>query len=229
MRRGDARRPAAHAAARRRRSSSRATRRRPASAGRDRAPRAARRGPRGRCARTPRSRRGCGGCPRSSTHGCRRPRAPRSRGSDGGEGREHRVVGDVAGGEHQRRVLAVQRGELRLERDDRVVGAGDVAGAAGAGAIAREREAARLEHQRMAAHAEVVVAAPDGDGAAHAIEGRERDRARRELAPELAEHAVALLAPQSVERVAEEAVVVEAGHRAPGFQCRPSARPRRAP
>ena len=66
--------------------------------------------------------------------GVREHHATRQR---GGEGRQHGVVGDVTGGEHQRRVLAVQRGELRLQRDDRIVGTGDVAGAAGAGAVAR--------------------------------------------------------------------------------------------
>ena len=150
-------------------------------------------------------------------------------GQRAGEGREHRVVGDVAGGEHQRRVLAVQRREFRFERDDRVVGARDVAGATGAGAVARQREPARLEHQRVAAHAEVVVAAPDGDRAAHAVEGRERDRAGRQLAAELPEHAVAIFAPQAFQGFTEEAVVVEAAHPRPPVQCRPSARARRAP
>ena len=44
-------------------------------------------------------------------------------------------IGDPAGGEDERRRLAVQVGELGLELDDRMVRAGNVAGAAGAGAM----------------------------------------------------------------------------------------------
>ena len=80
-----------------------------------------------------------------------------------GQRAERRPVGDVAGGEQQRRFLAVQVGELALEQHVVVVGAGDVAGAAGAGAAAVERLVHRLEHGRVLAHAEIVVGAPDGD------------------------------------------------------------------
>ena len=51
----------------------------------------------------------------------------------------------------------------RLELHDRMMGAGDVAGAAGAGAVGARRLDARLDHVGMAAHAEIIVRAPDGD------------------------------------------------------------------
>ena len=57
-------------------------------------------------------------------------------GSRAPERAEGGPVGDVAGGEEQRRRLAVQVGELALQQHVVVGGAGDVAGAAGAGAAA---------------------------------------------------------------------------------------------
>ena len=77
--------------------------------------------------------------------------------------RERRPVRDVARGEEQRRRLAVQVGELALEQHVVVGGAGDVAGAAGAGAAAVDRLVHGREHRRVLPHAEVVVRAPDGD------------------------------------------------------------------
>ncbi len=50
-----------------------------------------------------------------------------------------REIGDPAGGEGERGGLAVQVGEFGLELHDRMVGAGDVAGAAGAGAVGARR------------------------------------------------------------------------------------------
>ena len=77
--------------------------------------------------------------------------------------RERRPVRDVARGEEQRRRLAVQVGELALQQHVVVGGAGDVAGAAGAGAAAVDRRVHRRQHRRVLAHAEIVVRAPDGD------------------------------------------------------------------
>ena len=85
------------------------------------------------------------------------------------ERRQRRPVRDVAGGEQQRRFLAVQVGELALEQHVVVVGAGDVARAAGAGAAAVERLVHGRDHLRMLAHAEIVVRAPDGDLAGGAV------------------------------------------------------------
>ena len=57
-------------------------------------------------------------------------------------------VGDPAGGEGQRRLLAVQVGEFRLELDDRMAVAGDIPRAAGAGAVAGGGLAHRRRRRR---------------------------------------------------------------------------------
>ncbi len=54
-------------------------------------------------------------------------------------------------------------GEFRLELHQRMIGAGDVAGAAGAGADAGRGLDHGADHFRMLAHAEIVVGAPDHD------------------------------------------------------------------
>ena len=106
--------------------------------------RAGGRGPSGRCAARSASRSGRGGCPRSSRRGSARPRGSPRRAAGAPRVRERRPVRDVARGEEQRRLLAVQVGELALEQHVLVGGAGDVAGAAGAGAAARRsRRASR--------------------------------------------------------------------------------------
>ena len=84
-------------------------------------------------------------------------RQHRAQGLQGG------LVGDVARGEDERGFLAVQRGELALERHVQRVGAGDVARAAGARALGADRGLHGLEHDRMLAHRQIVVAAPDRD------------------------------------------------------------------
>ena len=77
--------------------------------------------------------------------------------------RQRRVVRDVARREQQRRFLAVQIGELALQLDVEVGGAGDVARAARAGAGGVDRLVHGGEHLRVLAHAEIVVGAPDRD------------------------------------------------------------------
>ena len=81
-----------------------------------------------------------------------------------GDGRNGGEIGDPAGGEDQRRLLAVQVGEFGFELDERMAGAGNVAGAAGAGAVlARAARSHRRDDFRVDAHAEIIVGAPDGD------------------------------------------------------------------
>ena len=80
-----------------------------------------------------------------------------------GDGRDAGLVRDIAGGEHQRGRLAVQVGELALQLDQRMVGAGDVAGAAGAGAHAGGDVDHGADHLGVLGHAEIVVGAPDHD------------------------------------------------------------------
>jgi hypothetical protein len=54
-------------------------------------------------------------------------------------------------------------GELKLKLDQRMVGAGDVAGAAGARAHAAGRLLHGFHDLGILPHAEIVVGAPDGD------------------------------------------------------------------
>ena len=75
----------------------------------------------------------------------------------------------------------MERGEFGFERDMMAVGAGDVAGAAGACAVLAHGAAGRLDHRRVLAHAEVIVAAPDGD-ASLVAGGRVKIPRRREFA-----------------------------------------------
>ena len=77
--------------------------------------------------------------------------------------RQRRDIGEIAGIEQQRRALAVELGKLRLELDMEMLGAGDVAGAAGAGADGVERQVHRPDHLRVLAHGEIVVGAPHRD------------------------------------------------------------------
>ena len=131
-------------------------------------------------------------------------------GQPGAERRERSPVRDVAGGEEQRRLLAVQVGEFALEQHVVVGGAGDVAGAAGAGAAAVDRIVHRRDDLRVLAHAEVVVRAPDGDvaGALADVAGGAREGAVG--ARELGEDAVVALLAERVELLAEQGVVVHA-------------------
>ena len=55
----------------------------------------------------------------------------------------------------------MQVGEFALELDQRVIGAGDVAGAAGAGAHAGGGFHHGADHLGVLRHAEVIVGAPD--------------------------------------------------------------------
>ena len=92
--------------------------------------------------------------------GVRQDQAVRHQLGDGGDAG---LVRDVARGEHQRRLLAVQVGEFALELDQRMIGAGDVAGAARAGSHPGRGLDHGADHLRMLAHAEIVVGAPDHD------------------------------------------------------------------
>jgi hypothetical protein len=71
-----------------------------------------------------------------------------------GERRNAGLVRGVAGSEYQHRFFAVQISELALELDERMIVAGDVAGAAGAGSRSRRRLHHGLDHLRMLTHAE---------------------------------------------------------------------------
>src|SRR5262249_51399976 len=118
------------------------------------------------------------------------------------------LVRDIAGGEDQRRLLAVQVGELTLELDHRMIVAGDVTGAASAGAHPRRRFDHGANHLRMLAHAKIIVRAPDHDRA-RAVRGM--PYCMRETpgdALEIGKHAVAPFLLQPGERDGKEMVIV---------------------
>ncbi len=125
------------------------------------------------------------------------------------QGGERRVVGDIGGGEQQRRFLAVQVGELALQLDVIVRGAGDVARAARTGADRVDGLVHGGDHGGMLAHAEVVVGAPDGDRA-RGLRVVEVLGGRIGAAPALhvGKHAVAAFAMDGVERNLERLCVV---------------------
>ena len=68
-------------------------------------------------------------------------------------------VGDVAGGEHQRRLTAVEVGQLVLEGAVEVEGAVQEAGAGDAGAVSPGGHLGGLDHLRVVREAQVVVRA----------------------------------------------------------------------
>ena len=84
-------------------------------------------------------------------------------GNELGNGGNAGLVGNIARGEDQGGFLAVQIGEFMLKLHQRMMGASDVAGAAGAGADAGCGLDHRADHFRVLAHAEIIVGAPDHD------------------------------------------------------------------
>ncbi len=126
-----------------------------------------------------------------------------------------RQIGYPAGGEGERGRLSVQVGEFGLELHDRVVSAGNVARAAGAGAVGARRCNRRLDHGGMEAHAEIVVGAPYGNVARtvlFALGAPQRHREPCGVALEIGEGPVALFRLQKGDRVREAPLVV---HRQP--------------
>src|SRR4051794_33924472 len=75
----------------------------------------------------------------------------------------------IARGEDQRRLAAVQIGELALEQEMHMAVAGDVAGAAGAGPDRSQCLLHRRQHGLVLAHAEIIVRAPHRDLGADAV------------------------------------------------------------
>ena len=129
-------------------------------------------------------------------------------GHEPGQRRERRLVGGVARGEQQRRLLVMQAGQLAFQQHVVVVGAGDVAGAAGAGAAFAKRLGHGVQNHRVLAHSQVVVRAPDGDflGPVLAIAGRLGERPG--VALQVGEDAVAILRLDRLDGIAEEGLKV---------------------
>src|SRR5262244_395513 len=125
-----------------------------------------------------------------------------------GNRRNAGLVRYITGCEDERRFLAVQIGKLTLQRNQRVVGSGDIASAAGSGADARRRRHHRADHLRVLSHAEIVVRAPDHDlaPAGWRMPDRVRETAGDPL--EVCEHSIALLFSQAPQRRSKERVVI---------------------
>ena len=140
------------------------------------------------------------------------------------QGRQRGVVGDIGRGEEQRRRLAVQVGELGLQLDVVVRGAGDVARAARAGAGGIERGVHGGEHGGVLAHAQIVVGAPHGDGLGAASGEAAGSRKLAAIATDVGEHPVAPLIAQRLQRLGERTPVIHhqtsrtlGGFPSPGF------------
>ncbi len=84
-------------------------------------------------------------------------------GNELGDGGDAGLIRHIARGEDERGLLAVQVGELALELDERMIGTGNVAGTAGAGAKARRGRDHGADDFRMLPHAEIIVRAPNHD------------------------------------------------------------------
>ena len=123
-----------------------------------------------------------------------------------GDGRDAGLIGDIARSEDQRRVLAVEIGELSLELDQWMIGAGDVARAASPGAEPGGGFDHGAHDLRVLPHAEIVVGAPDDDlfRSLRRVPNGVRKAASHPL--EVGEDAVAPLDMQTRESVGEETV-----------------------
>ena len=102
----------------------------------------------------------------------------------------------------------MQVGQFLFELHQRMMGAGDVAGAAGAGAHARGGLDHGADHLGMLAHAEIVVGTPDHDIARALRRVPERMREPAGDPFEVGENAVAPLVMQAVEGGTEEFAVI---------------------
>ena len=124
------------------------------------------------------------------------------------DGRDAGLVRDIARGEQQCGFLAVQIGQFLLELHQRVMGAGDVAGAAGAGADPGRGLDHGADHLGMLAHAEIIVRAPDHDVARpfRGMPHRMREPAGDPL--EVGENPVTPLIMQAAEGGTEEFAVI---------------------
>ena len=102
----------------------------------------------------------------------------------------------------------MQVGKLGLELDMVMSCAGDVAGAAGAGADRVDRLVHGGQHDGVLAHAQIVVGAPDGDIARTAL-GEVLSRRKRAAGPlQIGEHAVAAFLPDGRQRRREPDLVI---------------------
>jgi hypothetical protein len=99
-------------------------------------------------------------------------------------------------------------GQFTLELDERVIGTGNVAGAASSGAHAGRGLDHGADHLRMLAHAEVIVRAPDHD-VARAV-GRMPFGARKtaSMALEVGKNSIPALVPQFGQCLREMSLII---------------------
>src|SRR5258708_25176327 len=124
-----------------------------------------------------------------------------------GDGRDPGCIGDVAGGEDDRRRLAVEIGKLALELDQRMVGSGDVTRAARPCAHAGRGLDHRTDDLGMLSHAHVIAGAPDDHLPWPLPRVPDRVREARGDAFEIREDAVATFVPQPCDRVGKEILI----------------------
>ena len=105
----------------------------------------------------------------------------------------------------------MQVGEFELQFDQRMVGAGDVAGAAGARAHPAGRLLQGLDDLRVLAHAEIVVGAPDGDFLGPAVGAPDGAGKGAGDALDVGEDAIAPFGVDLVDRFLEKPLVVHSG------------------
>ena len=127
-------------------------------------------------------------------------------GEHGTKRRKRGFVSDVAGGHDQRRFFLVKLSQGFLEDYHGVVRAGNIAGAASARAAATNGFGHGSGNFRVLAHAEIIIAAPDGDGAAGDVAFGERERTG--FALKVVEYAVAPLGFEAVDGGLEVGFVV---------------------
>ena len=118
------------------------------------------------------------------------------------------LVRDIAGGENECRFLAVQIGKFAFELDQRVIVAGDIAGAAGASPHAGRGLHHSADHFGMLAHAEIVVRAPDHDILRPVRRMPDRMRKAASDPLEVGKDPVASLAPQPGKGVGKISIVI---------------------
>jgi hypothetical protein len=123
-----------------------------------------------------------------------------------GDGRDASLIGDIARSEDERGLLAVEIGKLSFELDQRMIGAGDVARAAGPGAETGGGFDHGAHDLRVLPHAEIIVGAPDDDFLRPLRRVPHGVRKSSGYSLEVGEDAVAPLDMQTRESVGKETV-----------------------
>jgi hypothetical protein len=138
------------------------------------------------------------------------------------ERRQRRDIGEIAGIEQERRALAMELGELRLELDMEMLSARNVAGAAGAGADCVQGLVHRPDHQRMLPHGKVVVGTPHRYVALALRRHQPRLRKGAAQPLQIGELAIPTLRPELGKGTAEDVVMHRHGRQRQCYGALPS-------